>query len=64
MMDKRKYLFIYLQAGRRRDDRRRQTDDESSVLDSQDVSSADRGKLNLTYLLTYLLKYLLTGLDR
>ncbi|XP_047025902.1 fragile X mental retardation syndrome-related protein 1 isoform X8 [Helicoverpa zea] len=30
-------------SGRRREDRRRQTDDESSVLDSQDVSSADRG---------------------
>ncbi|XP_063893939.1 RNA-binding protein FXR1 isoform X2 [Helicoverpa armigera] len=29
-------------SGRRREDRRRQTDDESSVLDSQDVSSADR----------------------
>lgn len=27
----------------RRDERRRQTDDESSVLDSHDVSSADRG---------------------
>lgn len=27
----------------RRDDRRRTTDDEETVLDSQDVSSADRG---------------------
>lgn len=29
---------------RRGDDRRRTTDDEETVLDSQDVSSADRGK--------------------
>lgn len=28
----------------RRDDRRRTTDDEETVLDSQDVSSADRGE--------------------
>lgn len=28
----------------RRDDRRRTTDDEDTVLDSQDVSSVDRGK--------------------
>lgn len=28
----------------RRDDRRRMTDDEDTVLDSQDVSSIDRGK--------------------
>lgn len=28
----------------RRDDRRRTTDDEDTVLDSQDVSSIDRGK--------------------
>lgn len=30
----------------RRDDRRRTTDDEDTVLDSQDVSSVDRGKLD------------------
>lgn len=29
----------------RRDDRRRTTDDEDTVLDSQDVSSIDRGKI-------------------
>lgn len=29
----------------RRDERRRTTDDEETVLDSQDVSSADRGEL-------------------
>lgn len=28
----------------RRDERRRTTDDEETVLDSQDVSSADRGR--------------------
>lgn len=31
----------------RRDDRRRTTDDEDTVLDSQDVSSVDRGKFKL-----------------
>lgn len=46
------------QSGRRREDRRRQTDDESSVLDSQDVSSADRGKSAcLTHALTLPLSY-------
>ncbi|CAH0583287.1 unnamed protein product [Chrysodeixis includens] len=39
----RAHLAAPRQSGRRREDRRRQTDDESSVLDSQDVSSADRG---------------------
>lgn len=29
----------------RRDDRRRTNDDEDTILDSQEVSSADRGKL-------------------
>ena len=34
----------------RRDDRRRTTDDEDTVLDTQDVSSIDRGKSILNFI--------------
>lgn len=46
MSESRKYLR-YRSArgyGRRGDDRRRNHDDEETVLDSQEVSSADRGE--------------------
>lgn len=40
----------------RRDDRRRTTDDQDTVLDSQDVAIIDRGKYNIqTYILDEIL---------
>lgn len=43
----------------RRDERRRTTDDEDTVLDSQDVSSIDRGNNNIYRLIHIIYLYVI-----